>query len=94
MLGGALLLATLPLWTLPLVAMGGNGFLTYLRLSHAYYGGARKLFGATLFPSHEFGIVPNGAVGLLLAATLYAGLGAAIGWTLASALAWWRSRRT
>jgi hypothetical protein len=54
---------------------------------------ARALFGATLFPAHEFGIVPNGAAGLVLAAMLYALLGAAAGWTLATGAARWRSGR-
>ncbi len=92
-IGGALLLGALPLWTLPLMATGGSGFLAYLALSHAYYGGARKLFGATLFPAHEFGIVPNGVAGLVVAATLYAVLGAAAGWALAAGVTRWRSGR-
>jgi hypothetical protein len=81
---GALLLGALPLWALPLAAAGRSGFLAYLQLSHVYYGGVRKLFGASLFPAHEFGIVPNGAAGLLLAATVYGVLGAATGWALAA----------
>jgi hypothetical protein len=73
------------------MAFGGSGFLAYLSLSHTYYGGARKLLGATLFPAHEFGIVPNGAAGLVLAAALYALLGAVAGWVLAGGIARWRS---
>ncbi|HET9465424.1 MAG TPA: hypothetical protein VFO71_07840 [Gemmatimonadales bacterium] len=92
-IGGALLLGALPLWTLPLMSLGGNGFLAYLYISHTYYRGARTLFGATLFPAHEFGIIPNGATGLALAAALYAVLGAAAGWALSAALARWRSPR-
>lgn len=72
------------------MAAGRSGFLAYLGLSHAYYGGARKLFGATLFPAHEFGIVPHGAAGLALAATVYAVLGATVGWMLATVIARWR----
>jgi hypothetical protein len=72
---------------------GRNGFLAYLHVSQAYYGGARKLFGATLFPTHEFGIVPQGAAGLVLAATIYAVLGAAVGWTLGRAVMQWRTKR-
>ncbi len=34
---GAVLLGTLPLWTLPLMSAGTTGFLAYLGLSHAYY---------------------------------------------------------
>jgi hypothetical protein len=75
------------------MAAGSSGFLAYLHLSHAYYSGARKLFGATLFPAHEFGIVPNGAAGLLLAATVYGLLGAATGWALAAAVMRWRTRQ-
>jgi hypothetical protein len=89
---GAVVLGALPLWTLPLMAAGTNGFLAYLGLSHAYYGGARQVFGAALFPAHEFGIVPQGAVGLLLAATLYGVLGAAAGWGLAAGVERWGSR--
>ena len=83
---GALLLGALPLWTLPLIGAGSNGFLAYLGLSHAYYGGARKVFGAGLFPVEEFGIIPNGAVGVLVATALYAELGAAAGWAVATAV--------
>jgi hypothetical protein len=93
-IGGALLLAALPLWTLPVAALGGSGFLAYLGLSHVYYAGARKLFGAELFPAHEFGIVPNGAAGVLLAAGFYAAMGAAAAWTVAAAVTRWRSGRT
>ncbi len=81
---GAVLLGTLPLWTLPLMAAGSRGFLAYLGLSHAYYGGARQVFGAGLFPAHEFGIVPQGAPGLILAAVLYGAVGAAVGWAIAA----------
>jgi hypothetical protein len=90
---GALLLGALPLWALPLMLAGRSGFLAYLHVSHAYYGGARELFGAGLFPAHEFGIVPNGAAGLVLAATVYAALGAAAGWALAWVVTRWRGRR-
>ena len=89
---GAVLFAGLPLWTLPLMALGGSGFLTYLTVSHTYYGGARRAFGAALFPAHEFGIVPRGALGLALAGALYGVLGAAAGWALAAGVARWRSR--
>jgi len=89
-MGGALLLGALPVWTLPLMGAGGSGFLAYLGLSHAYYGGARRLFGATLFPAQEFGIIPNGGAGILVAAALYAALGAAAGWAVAAAVTRWR----
>lgn len=79
---GAVLLAALPLWTLPLMAAGTAGFLTYLSLSHAYYGGARLMFGGGLFPAHEFGIVAEGPVGLVLAGALWGLVGAAIGWAV------------
>jgi hypothetical protein len=92
-LGGALLLGALPMWTLPLMAVGGRGFLAYLGLSHAYYGGARKLFGATLFPAQEFGIIPNGVAGILVAAAFYAVLGGAAGWAVGTAVTRWRSAR-
>jgi len=81
---GALLLGALPLWVLPLMATGSWGFLAYLSLSHAYYGGARKLFGSTLFPAQEFGIIPNGVAGILVATVLYAVVGALIGWAVGS----------
>ena len=90
---GAVLLGALPLWALPIAAAGRSGFLAYLHVSQAYYGGARRLFGATLFPMHEFGIVPQGAAGLVLAAAVYAVLGATVGWTLARALMRWRAKR-
>jgi hypothetical protein len=89
---GAVLLGMFPLWTLPLMVAGTTGFLAYLGLSHTYYGGARRVFGATLFPAHEFGIVPQGAAGLLLAATLYGVAGAAVGWGVAAGVERWGSR--
>ena len=82
---GALLLGALPMWALPLMAAGTWGFLAYLTLSHAYYGGARRLFGSTLFPAQEFGIIPNGVAGILAATALYAVVGALIGWLAGSA---------
>ncbi len=84
---GALLLGALPLWTLPLISAGSNGFLAYLGLS-PYYGGARKVFGAGLFPVEEFGIMPNGVAGVLVATALYAALGAV--WAVATAVTRWR----
>lgn len=83
---GAVVAGALPLWTLPLMAAGTSGFLAYLGLSHLYYGGARQVFGATLFPAREFGIVPQGAAGLVIAAVLYAILGGAAGWGVAAAM--------
>lgn len=65
---------------------GGWGFLAYLRLSHAYYGGARRVFGSTLFPAQEFGIIPNGVAGMMAAAALYAVVGALLGWAVGSAV--------
>ena len=91
---GAALLGTLPLWTLPLMAVGTSGFLVYLGLSHAYYGGARQVFGAALFPAQEFGIVPRGVAGFALAAALYALLGALAGWGIAAGAERWGSRDT
>lgn len=81
---GALLLGALPMWALPLKAAGSWGLLAYLRLSHAYYGGARRVFGSTLFPAQEFGIIPNGVAGILAAAAIYALVGALIGWAVGS----------
>ena len=88
---GAVLLGTLPIWTLPLGVAGKAGFLAYLGLSNAYYGGAAQVFGATLFPTHEFGVVPQGAAGLALAAALYGVLGGVVGWVVAAGAALWRS---
>ena len=92
-LGGAVLLGTAPLWTLPLMAAGTSGFLTYLGLSHAYYWGARQVCGGELFPAHEFGIVPRGAGSLILAAALYGLIGAAAGWGLIAGAEYWDARR-
>ncbi len=89
---GALLLGALPMWTLPLMIAGNWGFLTYLGLSNTYYAGARAVLGSTLFPAQEFGIVPDGVAGILLAGTFYAVVGAAVGWAVGAALT--RSRRT
>ncbi len=87
---GALLLGALPMWALPLMATGTWGFLAYLSLSHAYYSGARRLFGPALFPAQEFGIIPNGVAGILAATALYAVVGALIGWAVGSAVTKWR----
>jgi hypothetical protein len=75
------------------MAAGTTGFLAYLGLSHAYYGGARLVFGAGLFPAHEFGIVPQGVAGLVLAGALYGLLGAAAGWGLVAGADQWGERR-
>ena len=91
-IGGALLLGALPMWTLPLMIAGDWGFRAYLSLSHAYYGSARALFGTALFPAQEFGIVPNGVAGILLATALYAVLGAMVGWGIDALVT--RSRQT
>ena len=88
---GAVLLGPLPIWTLPLAVAGKAGFLAYLGLSNAYYGGAAQVFGAALFPTREFGTVPQGAAGLVLAAALYGVLGAAVGWVVAAVATLWSS---
>ncbi len=89
---GATFLGTLPLWTLPLMSAGTTGFLAYLGLSHAYYGGARQVFGGHLFPAREFGIIPQGMLGLLLAGGLYGLMGAAAGWGLVTGVKRWGRR--
>jgi hypothetical protein len=91
---GAVLLGGWPLWSLVLFLVGGRGFLAYLLLSHLYYSGARKVFGATLFPAEEFGVIPRGTPGLLAAVALYAVVGALAGWALGAAIRWWRQRDT
>jgi hypothetical protein len=90
---GAVLLGGWPLWSLALFLVGGHGLLAYLLLSDLYYSGARKVFGATLFPVEEFGAIPRGTPGLLAAVALYAVVGALAGWTLASAIRWWHRQR-
>jgi hypothetical protein len=76
---GAIVLSTIPLWTLPLLAAGKRGFLAYLTISDTYYRGAAALLGPDLFPRHEFGTVPRGAAGLFAAVILYGALGAVLG---------------
>jgi hypothetical protein len=88
---GAVLLGTFPIWTLPVAVAGKTGFLAYLGLSNIYYGGARQVFGAALFPTREFGTIPQGAAGLALAAAFYGVIGAVIGWVVAAGAAPWRS---
>ena len=73
------MLATLPLWILPVMAIPMPGFLVYLLVSNYYYEGARLVFGPTYFPTEEFGTFARGAAGILLAALLYGAIGAAIG---------------
>jgi hypothetical protein len=75
----ALLFATLPLWALPIALIPPRGFVWYLVLSDWYYTVPARLFGGGLFPTREFGTIPNGAAALLLGAVLYAALGAAVG---------------
>jgi hypothetical protein len=86
----AVALATLPIWTLPIALVGIPGFQWYLAISNAYYTLARSVFGHTLFPVEEFGVIPLGAIGPIVAALLYAVIGAAFGLLLS--LAWPRRR--
>jgi hypothetical protein len=75
---GALVLATLPLWMLPVMAIPMPGFLIYLLVSNYYYEGARLVFGPTYFPTEEFGTFARGAGGILLSALLYGAVGAGV----------------
>jgi hypothetical protein len=72
-------LETLPIWTLPIALIGVPGFEWYLAISNAYYTLAQKVFGHALFPVEEFGVIPLGATGAIVAALLYAVIGAAFG---------------
>lgn len=72
-------LATLPIWTLPIALAGIPGFEWYLSISNAYYALAQKIFGHALFPVEEFGVIPLGVAGTIVAALLYAAIGAAFG---------------
>jgi hypothetical protein len=72
-------LATLPIWTLPIALAGMPGFEGYLEISNAYYTLAQKMFGHALFPVEEFGVIPLGVAGNVVAALLYAAIGAAVG---------------
>lgn len=76
---GAVVLAALPIWTLPLALISIQGFGWYLGISSAYYTLPQKIFGEALFPLGEFGVIAHGAAGLGIAAALYAALGAALG---------------
>lgn len=78
----ALALATLPLTALVLMVVPRAGFTAYLHLSSAYYSLPALVFGPRLFPTHEFGIIPDGVAAMALAAVLYALLGLALGWLL------------
>ena len=78
------MLATLPLWVLPVMAMPMPGFLIYLFVSNYYYELARQVLGPTYFPTEEFGTLPRGAAGIALAALLYAAIGAATGAVIAA----------
>ena len=82
---GAILLATLPLWMLPVMAIPMPGFLVYLYASNYYYEGARAVFGPTYFPTEEFGTFARGAGGIGLAALLYGAIGGAAGAIIALA---------
>lgn len=76
---GAVVLATLPLWALGLMVSPDPGFLIYLEVQNAYYGVAQRVFGATFFPTEEFGTFARGAGGIALGALLYGIMGAAVG---------------
>jgi hypothetical protein len=76
---GAAVLAGVPLWALALAVVPEFGFGLYLQLSNWYYTVPRMLFGPALFPREEFGVIPNGAAGLLVAAVLFATVGFAVG---------------
>lgn len=79
------MLATLPLWILPVMAIPMPGFLVYLLVSNYYYEGARLVLGPAYFPTEEFGTFARGAGGIALAALLYGAVGAAIGAIIAVA---------
>lgn len=76
----AALLATVPVWTLPVAVLGRGGFLAYLSLSSAYYRAPRMVFGSAHFPRREFGTIPASGVAHLLAAALYMGLAFLLCW--------------
>jgi hypothetical protein len=78
-------LAAVPLWVLPVMAIPTPGFLIYLLVSNYYYGFARLVFGPAYFPTEEFGTFARGAGGIGLAALLYAVIGAALGTVIAAA---------
>lgn len=65
---------------------GKPGFLAYLIISDRYYRGARLVFGSALFPRAEFGTIPQGRLGLLAAALLYAAIGGILGFVIARRL--------
>jgi hypothetical protein len=77
-------LATLPFWILPVMAMPMPGFLIYLFVSNYYYEFARAVFGPTFFPTEEFGTFARGAAGIALGALLYAAIGAGLGTIIAA----------
>jgi len=81
---GALLLGGLPMWTLPVMATGSWGFLAYLSLSHAYYGGARTV-RRDILPRPGIRHHSNGVPRILVATVLYAAVGGLIGWAIGSA---------
>jgi hypothetical protein len=70
---------TVPLWALALMLVPDPGFLIYLGVQNAYYGIAQRVFGATLFPTDEFGTFARGAGGIALGALLYGLMGGAAG---------------
>jgi hypothetical protein len=70
---------TVPLWALTLMLVPDPGFLIYLEVQNAYYGVAQRVFGATFFPTEEFGTFSRGAGGMALGALLYGAIGAAAG---------------
>ncbi len=70
----AVLLAMVPVWTLPVCVWGRSGFVAYLAISNAYYRLPQMVFGSVHFPRRAFGTIPGSPVAHVLAAALYVGI--------------------
>ncbi len=79
-LGLAVLLTTVPVWTLPLGILGPRGFAAYLSISDAYYRLPQRVFGGAHFSRREFGTIPTSGAAYALAAVFYVGLALASCW--------------
>ena len=85
---------SVPLWALVLMLVPDPGFLIYLELQNAYYGLAQRVFGATFFPTEEFGTFARGAGGIALGALLYGAIGAVAGSGVVLLWRWTGDQRT
>lgn len=78
-----LLLPGFPLFFMAFGLLGAYGFLPAVMLHHLYYWLPAKIFGKTLYPVEEFGVIPTTA-GYAVATVFYAAIALALSFPVCS----------